>query len=101
MATIPYNVTQRENSGSAPLSSLYVRKTRLPSLPSHQGIEDSESGPGLGCVCVTDSWGACFEMLGTGFLENDYCGRQVGDGGVEKDIGLLEGESKLCFLVGI
>ena len=40
-------------------------------------------------------------MLGTGFLENDYCGRQVGDGGVEKDIGLLEGESKLCFLVGI
>ena len=52
-------------------------------------------------MCVTDSWGACFEMLGTGFLENDYCGRQVGDGGVEKDIGLLEGESKLCFPVEI
>lgn len=53
------------------------------------------------CVCVTDFLGACFEMLGTGYLENDYSGRQVCDGGVDKDIGLLEGKSKLCFPVGI
>lgn len=53
-------------------------------------------------MCVCDRFlGACFEILGTGFLENDYCGRQVGDGGVEKDIELLEGESEVCFPLGI
>ena len=53
-------------------------------------------------VCVTDSWGLVLRCLGRGYLENEFSGRQVGDGGVEKDIGLLEGESKLyCFPAGI
>lgn len=32
--------------------------------------------------------GSCFEMPGRGYLENDSSGRQVGDGGVERDLGL-------------
>lgn len=48
--------------------------------------------PGLG-RCVCDRFlGLVLRYLGQRFLENDYCGRQVGDGGVEKDIELLEGK---------
>lgn len=39
-------------------------------------------------------------MLGRGDLEKEFSGRQVSDGGVEKDLGLLgllEGERKVNF----
>lgn len=54
-------------------------------MPSDGGIEGTRRRG----VCVCDRFlGSSFVMLGRGDLEKDVSGRQVGDGTVDKELGL-------------